>query len=167
VQRAESSPLFPNQPNCRRTTCMREYQPLQLTKPSTQASSKLVLMAAKAVEWCVASMSLVGQKRRFDRAAATSGLPLSTDILTSSLHVAKVPTPEVTSLIQSPRRRGRGGREKLSRQGRSRSGVNRFMHRDLPKGGQLEDIANLHRLGLRRDHVDDLPRREAAGGRFG
>ena len=39
----------------------------------------------------------------------------------------------------------------------------RFMPRDLPKGGQLEDIANLHRLGLRRDYVDDLPRREAAG----
>jgi hypothetical protein len=43
----------------------------------------------------------------------------------------------------------------------------RFMRCDLPKGGQLEDIANLHRLGLRRCNVDDLTRREAAGGRFG
>ena len=41
------------------------------------------------------------------------------------------------------------------------------MHRDLPKGGRLEDIANLPGLGLRRDYVDDLLRREAAGGRFG
>jgi hypothetical protein len=43
----------------------------------------------------------------------------------------------------------------------------RFMHRDLPKGGQLEDIANVVGLGLRRDYVDDLSRREAAGGRLG
>ena len=42
-------------------------------------------------------MSPTGQKRRFDRAAATSGLPLSTDILTSSQHVAKVPISEVAS----------------------------------------------------------------------
>jgi hypothetical protein len=42
----------------------------------------------------------------------------------------------------------------------------RFMHRDLPKGGQLEDIANVVGLGLRRDYVDDLSRREAAGGRL-
>ena len=56
-------------------------------------------------------------------------------------------------------------------QGRSRSGVirnmARFMHRDLPKGGQLEDIANVVGLGLRRHYVDDLSRREAAGGRLG
>ena len=43
----------------------------------------------------------------------------------------------------------------------------RFMHCDLPKGGQLEDIANLHRLGLRRDYADNLVRREEAGGRLG
>jgi hypothetical protein len=43
----------------------------------------------------------------------------------------------------------------------------RFMHRDLPKGGQLEDIANAVGLGLRRDYVGDLSRREAAGGRLG
>ena len=34
-------------------------------------------------------------------------------------------------------------------------------------GGHLEDIANLHNLSLRRGRVDDLPRRETAGGRLG
>jgi len=43
----------------------------------------------------------------------------------------------------------------------------RFMHRDLPKGGQLEDIAKLLGLGLRGCYVGHLPRREAAGGRLG
>ena len=36
-----------------------------------------------------------------------------------------------------------------------------------PDGDRLEDIANLHKLGLRRGRVDDLPRRETAGGRLG
>ena len=42
-----------------------------------------------------------------------------------------------------------------------------FIHRDLQKGGQLEDIANLLGLGLRRSCVDHLPRRDTAGGRLG
>jgi len=42
-----------------------------------------------------------------------------------------------------------------------------FIHRDPPKGGQLEDIANLLKLGLRRCCVDHLPRRETAGSRLG
>ena len=54
---------------------------------------------------------------------------------------------------------------------RSRGGVirnvARSIHRDLPKGGHLEDIASLHELGLRCCHADDLPRREAPGGRLG
>jgi hypothetical protein len=45
--------------------------------------------------------------------------------------------------------------------------MTRFMRHDLPKGGQLEDIANMVWLGLRRDYVDDLSRREATGGRLG
>jgi hypothetical protein len=36
-------------------------------------------------------MSEVGQKRRFERASTTSGLPLETDILRAGLHVSKVP----------------------------------------------------------------------------
>ena len=36
-----------------------------------------------------------------------------------------------------------------------------------PEGGHLEDIANLREPGLRGCHVDDLPRRETAGGRLG
>jgi hypothetical protein len=58
------------------------------------------------------------------------------------------------------------GANKEDRSGGVIRNMARFMH-CLPKGGQLEDIANLHRLGLRRDYVDDLARREAAGGRFG
>jgi hypothetical protein len=35
------------------------------------------------------------------------------------------------------------------------------------EGGHLEDIASLPNLSLRRGRVDDLPRRETAGGRLG
>jgi hypothetical protein len=41
------------------------------------------------------------------------------------------------------------------------------MHCGLLKRGQLEEIADLHWLGLGRDHAADLSRREAAGGRLG
>src|ERR1700747_3669371 len=43
----------------------------------------------------------------------------------------------------------------------------RFMHSCLLKGGQHENIAYLPGVGLRRNGVHDLARREAAGGGFG
>jgi hypothetical protein len=55
------------------------------------------------------------------------------------------------------------GADKEDSRGRVIRNVARFIHRDLPKGGHLEDIASLHELGLRCCHADDLPRRETAG----
>ena len=49
------------------------------------------------------SMSLSGQKRRFDWRPVTSGLPLSTDILRGGRHVSNVPEAEVNGLPLAPK----------------------------------------------------------------
>jgi hypothetical protein len=80
-------------------------------------------------------MSLMGQKRRFERRPITSGLPPTPDILSVGRHVSKVPQTEVSNSPRIPHHalpgvaRGdtgelalEGGRRRSHRQPRQKAG---------------------------------------------
>src|ERR1700738_4359146 len=67
----------------------------------------------------IAQRRTFGQKRRFDRASAASGLAQQPDILSVPRHVSKVPTGDSCTAannisIRSPRRRVLGGNQEWS-----------------------------------------------------
>jgi hypothetical protein len=62
---------------------------------------------------CQVGKSEMGQSRHFNRAALTSGLPRSADILRIHQHVSNVPQGDITSLFNQLVRAGEDARRQL------------------------------------------------------